>query len=292
VRQSPPPADLSDDRNGLRPGVRQPVLSVVIPMYREAARIESMVAAIAECQRSQPDTPAEHGSVNAEPVASGEQVEYLFVDDGSPDDTVDVLTAAAKKLGVRYRLVRLAQNGGKGAAVAAGSKAATGTYVAYIDADVAVHPGALLPMVRHMQANGIDVAVGDRSNPASHVVREKAGRRAASWVFNTWVHTLGLSDLGDTQCGCKIVHRSAVNRLYSNQIETGFAFDVELLYRAKLLGLKISSVPVDWIKRDGSTVSPVRDGLRMASAALRVRRARRIYQPKRGHVGSHPSVVS
>ncbi|MCB9389270.1 MAG: glycosyltransferase [Acidimicrobiia bacterium] len=261
------------------PDPKTPLLSVVIPMYREADRIESMVAAIAQCRELSPvEAPSGQPGVSEAPGA-GEQVEYIFVDDGSPDDTVAVLERAAERLGIAYGLLRLPQNGGKGAAVAAGSKAATGTYVAYIDADVAVHPSSLPPLVAYMAANDIDIAVGDRTHPKSHVVRERAGRRAASWAFNSWVQALGLSDLGDTQCGCKIVRRCFVAQLYAGQIETGFAFDVELLYRAKLAGLKISSVPVDWVKRDGSTVSPIRDGIAMASSALRVRRSKRMHQP-------------
>jgi dolichyl-phosphate beta-glucosyltransferase len=51
----------------------------------------------------------------------------------------------------------------------------------------------------------------------------------------------------------------------------GWAMDIEVLYIARLRGLRVREVPIEWHYRDRSQVSPVRDGLRMARDVLRIR---------------------
>ena len=54
--------------------------------------------------------------------------------------------------------------------------------------------------------------------------------------------------------------------------ESGWAFDVELLYRAQLFGYGIAEVPVNWHEVAGSKVNPLKDALRMFLAIFRIRR--------------------
>lgn len=70
--------------------------------------------------------------------------------------------------------------------------------------------------------------------------------------------------LQDTQCGFKLFTRGAAQLLFNNQHLDRWAFDVELMYLAKQLQLPVVEVPVTWSEVDGSKLSMVRDGIRMA----------------------------
>ena len=76
----------------------------------------------------------------------------------------------------------------------------------------------------------------------------------------------------DTQCGFKLFRRDCARELFADLNESGWAFDVEVLYRAQLTGYGIAEVAVDWHEVDGSKVSPVRDAIRMFIAVFRIRR--------------------
>ncbi len=70
--------------------------------------------------------------------------------------------------------------------------------------------------------------------------------------------------LQDTQCGFKLFTRGAAQQLFNNQHLDRWAFDVELMYLAKQLQLPVIEVPVTWSEVDGSKLSMVRDGIKMA----------------------------
>ena len=61
-------------------------------------------------------------------------------------------------------------------------------------------------------------------------------------------------------------------RLFDGLTETGWAFDVEILYRAQLAGFAITEIPVNWSEVDGSKLNPVRDAFRMGIAIFSIRR--------------------
>ncbi|WP_138935908.1 glycosyltransferase family 2 protein [Roseovarius arcticus] len=102
-----------------------PILSIIIPAYHEQEGIEEALRHIRAC---------------AEPLCT---VEYIIVDDGSTDQTWDVIESLAATQD-RVRGVRLSRNFGKEAAISAGLNAAHGDVVVTIDADLQ-HPPSLLP---------------------------------------------------------------------------------------------------------------------------------------------------
>jgi len=77
--------------------------------------------------------------------------------------------------------------------------------------------------------------------------------------------------IADTQCGFKCFAAEAFAAIASRCLIDGFSFDVEMLFLARRLGFKIEEVPVRWLNAEGSTVSPVRDSIRMFFDVVRVR---------------------
>ena len=82
---------------------------------------------------------------------------------------------------------------------------------------------------------------------------------------------LGLDDIVDTQCGFKCFEAHAAETLFPLQRTRGFGFDVEILFLAQRLGMRIKEVPIDWYYHEGSKVKPVRDSFLMLKDLISVR---------------------
>ena len=193
---------------------------------------------------------------------TGHDWELVLVDDGSGDETA-AIAARHHNEEPRVKLVRLAENSGKGAAVRAGVEVASGQRILICDADLAVpllHTGPLFALLDA----GNDLAVGSRTLAGAELVgRRPFHRRVARWVFNTTVRLLRLSDLSDTQCGFKLLTAAAAQSIMPRLKTSRFAFDVEVLFLARRLGYAVAEAPVSVREDLPSTVRPIVDGSRM-----------------------------
>jgi dolichyl-phosphate beta-glucosyltransferase len=229
-------------------------LSIVIPAFNEADRlaegIERFEAAVAD------------GAVNLP------RTEVLVIDDGSVDGTAAIARALLARF-PHYRVIRLAENHGKGAAVRTGVALAQGAFTAYMDADMAIDPRAIPLLVEGLRTN--DLAIGSRALSGSMVESTHALRSVMGRLFNRLVTTGTGLGLQDTQCGFKAL-RTPVARLLFHLVRIDrFAFDVEILAQAHRLGLRITEVPVQWRHVSGSTVHPLRDSVPMLTDVYRSR---------------------
>ena len=227
-------------------------LSVVIPCFNEAARLRRTLGDVLEWTR------ANHVSA-----------EIIAVDDGSTDETVSLIEQWMRDT-PELSLVRLPHNRGKGAAVRAGMRAATGERRAFIDADGAV-PFREMERFGRALDEGADIVIGSRVLDPSRV-EALAHRRYIGAAFRGMVRWLLVRGVEDTQCGFKLFRAAAADLVFTEQRLTGFAFDVEVLARAERLGLRIVELPVEWHEQKGSKVRLVRDGLAMAADLVRLRR--------------------
>jgi glycosyltransferase involved in cell wall biosynthesis len=173
------------------------VLSVVVPAKNEAASLPQLVDEIARALRP---LRAVRGPG---PALGG--FEIVVVDDGSTDDTPAVL----RDLAVDYpelRPVRLARNVGQSAATAAGFRAATGDWVATLDADLQNDPADLAALWRALP--GFDAVLGWR------VKREDVWSKR---VISRWANRVRNGVLGqsirDTGCSVRVFRRELALRL-------------------------------------------------------------------------------
>src|SRR5256885_9802129 len=137
---------------------RPPLISLVVPLYKEAAYLRAFLS-----------------SVTAELEKTGCRYELIVVDDGSPDDTWNILSEEATKLS-NLRALRLSRNFGKELALCAGLEHARGDAIIIMDGD-GQHPPSLLPeMVRLWQTTGADIveAVKTKRGPESFFGRMSA----------------------------------------------------------------------------------------------------------------------
>jgi len=231
-------------------------LSVVIPAYNEAGRILPYLSAITKYleQRSAPS-------------------EILVVDDGSTDHTATVVRRFAGET-PWVHLVQLQRNTGKGGAVRTGVRAAKGLLVLIADADGAT-PIAEIERLEAALVHGADLAIGSRylaSRNAQYRVEARWHRSFFGNIFNWLIQQLGLRGITDTQCGFKLFRQDVAQELFSIGRIDGYGFDLEILYVARRRGFRISEVPINWADQPGSKVRVFRDGLRMLTDMLRVRR--------------------
>jgi dolichyl-phosphate beta-glucosyltransferase len=233
-----------------------PCLSVILPAYNEAARIRPYLTAIV-----------------AYLGRRGISYEIVVVDDGSSDTTAEVvqhthMTAPA------VRLLRLAQNMGKGCAVRAGIEDARGEFLLVADADGATPIGEIERLETAMD-KGADLAIGSRflaSRDRRYIVKARWHRSVLGNLFNGIVRCLGIREITDTQCGFKLFRRAVAQELFSISRINGYGFDLEILYLAQRRGYRISEVPVNWTDQPGTKVRVFQDGLSMLREMLTVRR--------------------
>jgi dolichyl-phosphate beta-glucosyltransferase len=199
-------------------------------------------------------------------------IELLFVDDGSTDDTAVLCERALARFGVQGRVLRLATNQGKGAAVRHGVLAAGGDVIGFSDADLSCGPDDIERVFTAVEATRYPVVIASRTAGASVIAeRQPLARRLSGFAFNLELRLLGLTHLHDTQCGLKAFNADAARALFEPLRTTRFAFDVEVLARCRTAGLAILEVPVTWRHVEASRVDPLRDGGRMVLDAARIR---------------------
>jgi dolichyl-phosphate beta-glucosyltransferase len=190
--------------------------------------------------------------------------EIIVVDDGSRDRTKEI--ALSKKV----KVISYKKNRGKGFAVKTGFLAASGEYIGFVDADKSLKPIYIKRVFEKLK--DFDVSIASRYLKNSEIkIKQPLLRIIFSRIFNLVVakFLFGL-EIEDTQCGCKAMRREAALYLSKNTITDGFEFDVEMLWRAKLRGYKITEVPVVWEHDKNSTFS-LKKGPKMFLYLLKVR---------------------
>ncbi|HSN56558.1 MAG TPA: dolichyl-phosphate beta-glucosyltransferase [Candidatus Sulfomarinibacteraceae bacterium] len=228
-------------------------LSVIVPAYNEADRIEPTLERITAHLGRQPHWwPAE----------------VVVVDDGSADRTARVVAAVPASDTVAVRCLSHPRNRGKGAAVRTGFAHAAGDWLLLCDADLAT---PIEELERLREAVGPGIAIGSRAVDRSRIERRQPWYRdLMGRTFNLAVQALAVPGIGDTQCGFKLFPGDLGRRLAAVQRLDGFAFDVELLALCRAWGVPIREVPVRWRHVEASRVRPVAHSADMLADLLRI----------------------
>ena len=227
-----------------------PDIAIIVPAFNEAARIEATLEELRAWLQTQPRT-----------------WEIVVVDDGSGDDTVGVVERYGRNE-PRVRLQREPHRG-KGGAVRAGFLASRAAYRFLCDADLSMPAREISRFLP--PAVDADVVIGTREGVGARRVGEPAHRHLAGRGFNTAVRFLLVPGIHDTQCGFKMFTGAAADAIFPHVTVTGWAFDIEVLYLARLRGLRLHEVPIEWHFRAESRVRMLRDSVGMFAELLRIR---------------------
>ncbi|NJD99584.1 glycosyltransferase family 2 protein [Thermococcus sp. LS1] len=192
-------------------------ITVIIPAYNEAKRIGKVLERIPEFVD-----------------------EVIVVDDGSNDNTHGVAVEYSKK-DPRIKALRLEKNSGKGAAMRAGVKEATGEIIVFMDADGQHRPEEIINLVEPIVREDADFVIGARK---FEVQGKRPLHRRLSNIITTRLLRLKLKQyVYDTQSGFRAMKREFVPTIESDRYEV----ETEMLIKAAKMGARIKEVPVSMI---------------------------------------------
>jgi dolichol-phosphate mannosyltransferase len=198
-------------------------LSVVIPAYNEERVI---IQSLEEACRA----------------LAGLEFELIVVDDGSQDATNSLVQQAADA-DPRIRAVRYDLNRGKGHALRYGFDHTRGERVAFLDADLDLHPKLVSELMTVMDETRADVVIGSKLHPQSRV-DYPLRRRVLSLGYSYLVRSMFGLPVLDTQTGVKLFRRQVLESILPKVTVDGFAFDLQLLSLAHRHGYQIVAAPV------------------------------------------------
>lgn len=231
-------------------------VKIVVPCYNEAERLDTQafITFLQDCA----------------------DVDFVFVNDGSKDATVEVLQTIKSAFRDRVDVLSLSQNSGKAEAVRQGLLHATtsgATFVGYWDADLAVPLNAIQDFTRiGSRFEDVDVIFGARRMLLGHRIERTLARRTVSRICAMLARLAVGLPIGDTQCGAKLLRNTdALTEALAAPFSAGWLFDVELFTRISntLSGQRNAfyELPLaEWTEIAGSKVTGraiVRSGLSM-----------------------------
>lgn len=205
-------------------------LSVVVPAYNEGDHIFGNLHEIA-------------GTVSS----FSPSWEIILVDDGSRDATHAEAVRAQASI-PHLRVLAYPRNRGKGFALRCGAAQARGDLVAFLDADLELHPRQLPVLLEVLAREGADLVVGSKRHPAStHPATSQAfprSRRVLSALYFLLVTLMFHLPVRDTQAGLKLFRRPVLADVLPAVRTNRFAFDLDVLVHAHRAGYRVAEAPV------------------------------------------------
>ena len=228
------------------------MLSVILPAYNEAKRIESAVERIAEFM-----------------LSNFSDFEIIIAEDGSTDGTDEVARSLAKKYSFVTHL-HSDERLGRGKALNNAIKKSRYEFVIYMDVDLSTDLRHVTDIYGALRA-GYDIAIGSRLIKGSDAKRPFT-RDFPSRVYNFLVRALLKSRIQDHQCGFKGFRKSRVADVLDSISDNHWFWDTELLILAQRKGLKIKEIPVRWEHGSDSKVNVFSDSIYMLRNIFRMMR--------------------
>lgn len=205
---------------------------VIIPTYNEANNIGRMIDELMQLKIS-PD--------------------LLIIDDNSPDATADIVKKEQQKYGERLKLMERSGKQGLGTAYVMGFRYALDNgykYICEMDADFSHSPTDISKLIEQVKTGETDLAIGSRYINGIRIINWPLNRLILSYSANLYARLItGLSVL-DTTAGFKCIHRNVLKEISIDRIKSnGYAFQIELHFRAWKAGFRLKEVPIIFTER-------------------------------------------
>lgn len=204
---------------------------VIIPTYKEKENIEKIIRKVLSLQGN---------------------FHVLIIDDGSPDGTADIVKTLQREIPDRVHLIERNGKQGLGTAYITGFKWAldrTYEYIFEMDADFSHNPDDLLRLYEAC-AGGADVSVGSRYVRGGKVMNWPWDRVLISKGGAMYTRMITFMPVKDPTAGFVCYTRRVLRAIPLDKVQfIGYAFQIEMKYRAWKLGFKIKEVPITFIDR-------------------------------------------
>ena len=205
---------------------------VIIPTYNEIENISNIIEAV---------------------LALSIPFDILIIDDGSPDGTADVVKQKMSEHPGRIYLEQRQGKLGLGTAYIHGFKWALKRdyeFVTEMDADFSHNPNDLPRLIEALKKQKADVAIGSRYITGVNVVNWPMGRVLMSFYASMYVRVVTRMKVRDTTAGFVCWRRRVLEALELDKIEfKGYAFQIEMKFKAYKHGFKIVEVPIIFVNR-------------------------------------------
>lgn len=236
-------------------------LSIIIPCYNEGNKLIENVKQVIDFM-----------NINT----NISNYEILIVNDGSSDNTHEVGNSLEKEYDV-VRNVGYMINKGKGGAVKEGIRQSRGEWVIFMDADLSTKLKAINNVLE--DRDKYDVIIGSRRHKDTNLVKQQDfTRRFIGKTCSVLTNLIIPLHISDTQCGFKAFKGDLARRFIEKQELNGFAFDVELLYIAKLNNCTIGEFGVEWENDEDSRVSVFNSSINFFIDLFKIRRNKHKYR--------------
>jgi dolichol-phosphate mannosyltransferase len=214
-------------------GAANPRVLVILPTYNERATIGRVLSGV---------------------MAVGANVDALVVDDGSPDGTGDLVQSLAQEE-PRIRLIRREGKQGLASAYLLGFRTALEDgydVVVEMDSDLSHRPEDLPLLLDSARTH--DLSIGSRYVKGGAVTNWSRARLALSRAGNAYARAALGFPVADATSGFRAFRRSTLQALVADGISSeGYAFQIELAYRAWRAGFSVAEVPITFREREHGT---------------------------------------
>jgi dolichyl-phosphate beta-glucosyltransferase len=229
----------------------------VIPAFNEAKKIEATVNEVTEYLSGK-----------------GYSYELIIVDDGSEDDTLDIIKRYKSiNSNGNIKILENVSNKGKGYAVRNGIMQATGDYILFMDADNSTRIFEIERVLPSFK-EGFDIVIGSRrlkNVPGNIVISQPSYRHVLGEIYIYISRLFFKISVRDYNCGFKIFKNNVAKKIFSKQMMDDWSFDLETLFLAEKYCFKIKEVPVNWKHYKGSKVRPVVDGIKSFISLFKIK---------------------
>ncbi|MEK6935673.1 MAG: dolichyl-phosphate beta-glucosyltransferase [Nanoarchaeota archaeon] len=216
-------------------------LSIIIPAYNEEKRI----------------IPTLEEYYNFFNDKFRNEFEIIVIPNNCKDNTLEITQKFAKNK-KQIRVFNIPNYSGKGRAVMTGFELAKGEYIGFSDADNSTNPENFYKLYKYK--DNYAGIVGSRKIKGAIInPKRRKMQDLSSFFFNLFVKLLFNLKYYDTQCGAKLFKKNIAKFLVKNYLESGWIFDVNLLYLCKKNGFKIYEYPINWKDSEGSKLT-IKDG--------------------------------
>ena len=209
---------------------------VIIPTYNEKENIERIIRNVFSLQRN---------------------FHILVVDDNSPDRTAAIVESLQPAYNDQLFLIKREGKSGLGTAYIKGFQWVLEReykYIFQMDADFSHNPNDLIRLYNACKRRGADVAVGSRYKTGVNVVNWPMSRVLLSWLASKYVRLITAMPVEDTTAGFVCYRREVLERIHLDKIKfVGYAFQIEMKFKAYLAKFNIIEVPVIFTDRTRGT---------------------------------------